>query len=287
MPAIDSYFRDLHATEGLPAIKLRAFSDFVLRILSVLDSSVTSFWGCADALTELATSRAALEYVETELLTSLRSPHYLPQLKLLECDRFTLFLRYVSPKPPATTLRSPIENRLVAMIKGAARLHSFEQLHPEPPDVFSPDRKLVSLGVSSFAAGDVYRSRAGVDCYDLSTDQDALLFELRSEPVYKFEWLYDRATLAPRRVVFVDLMDMRADLALVAAAHLRSPESIPFVRPFLKHPNHLIRWSAVKALIHLEPGEAAAYLEALEQDCHPQLREAAHRLRAEIESVRT
>jgi hypothetical protein len=288
MLAIDHFLRDLHATDSLPAFKVAAFHDFVLHAINVLDSSPDSFWECCCALKDLANSRAALDYVETELLTSLKTTPFLLQLKLLECDRFTLLLRYQPPKPQAaTTLRSSVENRIMAMIKGTARAHRFTQPLMEPFDVFDAGRKIMSLGESSFCPGDLLKCRAGADCFDLCTVRDCMFFDLRSDPVYTVEWLYDSATLAPRRMVFVDPLDMRIDVALLTVQHLRSQESIPFVRPFLEHPNHFIRLSAAKALLHLEPDKARTYLEALGRDPHPQLRAAARQLMPQPQTVST
>jgi HEAT repeats len=282
---IDYFFGKLHAKRGQQALKLQPFHDFVLRVINNLDTSPESFWRCRDALANLTMSRGALDYIEGELLSGLTLAHYLPQFVLLECDRFSLHLRFLSPSPASTTISASVEHRLIAMVHGSAQLYRFEQPKAEPLDVFDRERKLVSLGVSALNAGDVMECRAAVDCYELSVDDAAIIFEMRSEPVYNFQWLYDSATLAPKRIVFVDSQDMRAGLGLLTALNLRSSDSVPYVRSFLGHPNHFIRWSALKAMVHLEPEKAAAHLDAAVHDCHPQVRAAVVQLKLQVDSA--
>ena len=274
----DCFDQDLHATKPLPALRVPAFRDFAVKMINEMDSSPESLWNCCSTLSSLALSRAALEYIEAELLTSLQVPSYSLQLKLFECDRFTLFLKYLPSKPNrATTLRSSIENRLITLVGGLARVVRYEQPHPEPFNVFDSSRSLTCLGEVSLSAGEVIKCRAGVECHDVVVDSHSVFFELRSKPIHKLEWLYDASTLNPRRLIFVDALDMKINMYLLLAHHFRSPKSIPLIRPYLQHPNHFIRLSAAKALLQIEPENAATLLEELGKDSHPQLRAAAQR----------
>jgi hypothetical protein len=286
LPAIEYFFSELHAKTGQQALKLRPFQDFVTRVVGTLDSSPGSFWRCRDALADLTISRAALDYVESELMSGLTTPHYLPQLDLFECDRFSLALRFLFPSQQSNTVSAFIEHRMMAVVHGSAHLYRFEQPHVEPLDILDQERKIMSLGASTLSAGNVLASRAAVDCYQLSVDAPAIVFEMRSEPIYNFQWFYDSVSLVPKRIVYVDSRDMRAHLGLLTALNLKSPESVPQVRSFLGHSNHFIRWSALKAIIQLDPDKVATYLDDAAHDCHPQIRAAAVQLKAQVEKAK-
>jgi hypothetical protein len=168
---------------------------------------------------------------------------------------------------------------MMALVHGSAQLHRFEQPIPEPMDVFDPERKIMSLGISALSAGDVVECRAGVDCCKLAVDGPAVLFEMRSEPVYNFQWFYDSVTLAPTSILFVGPEDMRAELGLLTALNLGSPDVLPYIRSFLDHPNHFIRCSALKAIAGIDPENSSCHIDAALQDHHPQVRAAAAALR--------
>jgi hypothetical protein len=88
---IDYFFSELHAKKGQPALKLQVFQDFVVHVINTLDTPAESFWRCRNALASLAKSRAALDYMEVELLNGLTSPNYFPRFVLLSiCASFRL-----------------------------------------------------------------------------------------------------------------------------------------------------------------------------------------------------
>lgn len=281
---MDHIFNRFHQKKSQRALELKPFRGFALCAIEAIDASPESFWNCRNALRELALSRAALDYIEHELLSGLNSPNYMPQLELLECDSFSLNIRLLSPVLPTGTVNSSIEHRMAAIVHGSVLLDRFEQPKVEPVDVFDRGRKIVSLGSSRFGVGDVIGCRAGIDCHQMNGRSTAILLEMHSTPVYHFQWFYDSVTLIPKRVLYVDSGDMRAQLGLLTALNLRLRESVPYILSFLRHPNYFIRWSALKTLIKLEPEKATAYLEDATHDCHPQIRAAAVQLKSQNEN---
>lgn len=281
---VDSFLGELHG-RGEQALKLQPFLQFVLRVMDELDSSPDSFWRCRGALEDLAKSRGALEYIECQLLDGLDCPNYLPELVVLDSGGFSLHLRFVFPGPPPKVVSGSVEHRMMAMVHGTAQVHRFEQPRPEPVDVFDPARRIVSGGVVQLRVGDVLECRAAVDCSSLSVADSAVMFEMRSRPIYSFQWLYDSITLIPKRLLFVNPQDMRAQLALLTALNLGYAELAPNVRSFLEHPNHFIRWCALKTLLHLEPDKMSADLEVAARDRHSQVRTAALQLMQQVNSA--
>jgi hypothetical protein len=271
---VESFLTELHG-RGERALTLQPFRQFVLRVMDELDSSPDSFWKCRYALEDLAKSRGALEYIECQLLDGLDCPNYVPELVVLDCNCFSLHLRFVLPGSAPRVVSGSVEHRMMAMVHGTAQVHRFEQPRPEPVDVFDPARRIVCGGVVQLRVGDVLECRAAVDCSSLSVADSAVMFEMRSRPIYSFQWLYDSITLVPKRLLFVDPQDMRAQLALLTALNLGCAELTPNVRSFLDHPNHFIRWFALKCLAHLEPDKMSAHLEVAVRDRHCQVRAAA------------
>jgi HEAT repeats len=282
----DSPDNDLDTKHASWSLKIPVLRAFERQVLDSLDASKESFWRCRDALAELATSRAALDFVENGLLKGLASPSYIPQLKLLECDRFTLSLRHLSPKPRSTTVNASVQHRMSAIVAGAVEFQRFEQPSPEPLDIFDPNRKIRRCGTYTFRNGEIIECRAATECgYISAVTDNAILFEMRSESLYNFQWSYDSVTLAPKRIAFVDPLDMRAELGLLTALNLGSPESIPYVHSFLKHHNYLIRWLAVRVLIKLDPQRARVHLIAATSDRHPHIRAAARLISQQLDNA--
>jgi hypothetical protein len=282
---MEHFFSRFRLKTSQRALELKVFQDFALRTMELIDESPESFWKCHDALKELALSRAALDYIEHELLGGLNSPQYMPQLELLECDSFRLNMRLLSPASTTNTINSSAENRMMAIVHGSILLHRFEQLRVEPIDVLDQNRQLVSRGSSVLEVGDVIKCRAGIDCHQISDSGTTILFEMHSAPVYSFQWSYDSATLIPKRVLYTNSVDMRAQLGLLTVLNLQSRESVPDVLPFLNHPNYFIRWCALKTLIQLQPEKASAYLEDAMLDGHPQIKAAAVQLKSKGENT--
>lgn len=274
---VDSFLTELHG-RGELALKLQPFRQFVLRVMDELNSSPDAFWKCRDALKDLAKSRGALDYIESQLMDGLDSPNYLPELVVLDCNCFSLHLRFLFPGATPRVVSGSVEHRMMAVVHGTVQVHRFEQPKPEPVDVFDPARKIISGGLVQLNVSDVLECRAAVDCSSLSVTDPAVMFEMRSKAIYSFQWLYDSITLVPKRLLFVDPHDMRAQLALLTALNLGCAELAPSVRSFLDHPNHFIRWFAVKSLVHLEPDNMSAHLEVAVRDRHAQVRAAALQL---------
>jgi hypothetical protein len=177
---LDHIFSRFEQKTSQKALALRPFQGFALRAIEAIDAPKGNFWKCQDALRELALSRAALDYIEHELLSGLDSPHYMPQLDLLACDTFSLNIKLLSPTRSMTggtsTINSFIEHRMAAIVHVSVLLERFEQPKVEPVDVFDRERKIVPLGTSTLGVGDVITCRAGIDCHQINSSGTVILF---------------------------------------------------------------------------------------------------------------
>jgi hypothetical protein len=257
------------------AIDLPAFKEFASQLSDVLGDSHETFWKCRTALAFLSRSRAALGYVESELLNSLQSTCYFPRLTLVESDLFSLRLVIVSPRPAARVIHSMVEHQMLAVIQGSAQLQRFERADRGAHDVFNAQKRIFSSGVSTLVAGDVAELWADRECYELSTRTNAFLFQLRSRPLYRLQWVYDAATLAPKRIYSSHAEDMQAELAILTARNLGFSDCVPNVRRLLDHPNHVIRRAAFNTLVALDPENREVYLRVAANDPHPDVQQAA------------
>jgi hypothetical protein len=277
---LDHFFRDLHG-EHTRGLLICHFEDFVLKVSNIMDEFPESVWRCQAPLGALGASRSAIEYVERELLRGLDVDRHLPDLTLLKCDRFRLSLRILERGPTSPIIKSDVEHRLIHVVGGALRISRFVQPEPEPTDEFDASRQIVLREEATIATGSFAEFRAAVDVVDISTDSIAVFFELRSQPVCRFQWLYEKSTLLPTRILFVPSRDMEAALTILTLMKLGSSVSAPYLSGMLHHPNHLIRLYTLKALLRVNPDHRMLYLKTAESDPHPYVRRAAARLIAE------
>jgi len=222
---MEYFFRDLHG-RPTPAASMPRFCDFVDEMLAVLQDSPESFWKCRRGVVSLGQSEAVLAYIEHELLRGLEIPHYSPLLTLLECDRFSLAVRPRFRCQAAATVRTAVSHRILYVLHGSGQLHRFEQPEPHPLDTLDPACKILRKGTLVVTRGDVAEFRAATDCYDLTTSDFLACLEMRSAPLYDFEWHYDTGTLSPKCVLSTSAKHMRAELAVLTARHLGSTDFV-------------------------------------------------------------
>ena len=273
-PTTQEPLLDVHA-RFTRAIDLPAFKEFASQLSDVLGDSHENFWKCRNAFALLSRSRAALGYIESELLNALQSTCYVPKFTLVECDLFSLRLLVVLPRPAPRVIRSMVEHQMLAVIQGSVQLQRFERPNRGAQDVFNDQKRIFSKGVSTLVAGDVAALCADRECYELSTCTNAFLFQLRSRPLYRLQWVYDAATLAPKRIYSSHAEDMQAELAILTARNLGFPDCVPNVRRLLDHPNHVIRRAALDTLLALDPENRDVYLRVAANDPHPDVQQAA------------
>ena len=254
---------------ALSLAAFRTFVDVAVHLADIDDAPNASFWRCEEGFIGLAKSGAILEYAEQEILRGMQIPEYMPEFTLLECDTFRLHLRVVNPgRPKATVLAMP-HHRMIYVVEGSVKLDKFEQPRPDPQHIFDPLRKLVRRGSQTLKRGDHISIRALSDSCDFSVDEFAILLELHSACVGRFEWHYDLVTLSPKWILSSDGGEMRAELALMTAANLGSSDSVVHVASLLDHENPFVRASALKALLRLDKDGARACLCKAGEAKHP------------------
>lgn len=246
------------------------FRQFIGDVVKVLDDREESFWRCREALLALTSSGGVLEYVEKEISRGLQLPRYMPSFTLLECDRFSLVLRFIGLQKRAATVQGFPYHRMTCVVCGSITAHRFEQPQPLPADVFDPARRIVDRGTCRLNSGEFFELRASSECCDLSVEDAAILLELRSASLCGFEWHYDASTLIPKCIRSTSAGDMRAEVALLTAMSLGSSDSVAYIAPFIDHPNPFVRAYAIQAVLKPDSKSANEVLRKAEYDTHPE-----------------
>lgn len=114
---------------------------------------------------------------------------------------------------------------------------------------------------------------------------DKLKFDRCRPPIFlllttsfieEFEWIFNETNLTPVAYACVrpDLANL--DMVFEVLSACRSSDSLPFVRPYLKHRLHFLRWEAIKAICAIDEAEGVKVLELAKSiDPHSEVRQAA------------
>jgi HEAT repeat protein len=95
--------------------------------------------------------------------------------------------------------------------------------------------------------------------------------------VDRLRWTYSRETLRPLKPTPASLSANHLEYAIGTLLHLDHPDAVAALSGLASHPAHHVRWSAIRAVVELDPERGAALLTAALADPHPHVRNAARR----------
>jgi HEAT repeat protein len=93
----------------------------------------------------------------------------------------------------------------------------------------------------------------------------------------RLRWIYDSDTLLPARAEAGDLDAARLEYTFALLAALGHTEAAPTMAALYEHPDHFVRWSAIRRVIELDPAIGEALVHRALNDVHPHVRRAAQR----------
>jgi hypothetical protein len=192
--------------------------------------------------------------------------------------RVTLSLLVVlgSDQGPTPSLCGAARNALVGVMgPGPLELRRYFQLRPFPLDRIDRTRRLEDRGAQRLAPGQTAAVLAGHDVVELRASATTLLVVLEAEPAAGLLWRYDPRTLLPVATATGSQASARLEFAATALAHLGCAASVPPLRELCRHPDYVVRWSAVRALMRLDRAAGMEVLAAACADEHPVVAQAA------------
>ncbi|MEU9147257.1 HEAT repeat domain-containing protein [Streptomyces sp. NPDC048349] len=99
---------------------------------------------------------------------------------------------------------------------------------------------------------------------------------LTTPPVLPYRFAYDRATLRPVQVISADLTATRLTYAIRLLSAAGRATSVPRLEELAGHPQHQVRWEAIRALFRIDRQAGTIRLrEAAARDPHPEIRATA------------
>lgn len=290
MPPVDAAAQVSARILAIPALER-----FINKVEYRLEKGQEAFWDCVDDFQELLCSTVLCDLVNYELLKINTDPQYVPelasetQMTIVRRARYGLDLKIMpSGTPGAPRLYSPTEHFLAGVSAGtSATVELYEQPQPLPNEIFDPKRRLINKGTRHLSSGEVLGLRAGYDIFRFHGTNTApiVLLTFSTDFVLRLRWEYDPDTLCPTRIIAADPMSSRLEFACKMLAQFGSQTSVaPLKHLAQQHPDHFVRWTALKNLLDLNFEEGLVLLQQAVNDPHPHVRNAAHR---SLESLRT
>jgi hypothetical protein len=261
-----------------------ALDRFCLEVDRYTDGSAADFWKCDAALVELAMGSFLSDFACNELAHCRSNVGHTPLaasgafIPIARGDFYALSIVIVSARDSRSDrIRSGACHSLSLVAAGAdLPVMHYRQPEPEPNDVLRRDARLLPLGEILYRRGDVFRTRAVEDINELRPlpSKRSVVLTLSSKLIAGYAWNYDSGSLLPVGITS-DLSWCRTNYALRVIGEIGDVDCLSAVTALTEHPNHFVRWSAIKCAVRLDFDRGLALLEKGANDAHPHVRSAA------------
>jgi hypothetical protein len=278
---VDSTQRTQDWRSEIPA--LQEFSDAALALFRPADPA--TLFGCRAALERLVGTDWLERLVSTELahLAGLRDRSggglNGRRMTLFGAGGMALSLVVLPPAPatPPGQLFGAVRNHLFAVRgPGELAIARFFQPWPHPIDVLDRARRLEDRGVQTVQPGQSAAVLLGHDVVTVrACGAPVVALMLEAEAAASLCWRYDGSTLLPVATVRAAGEVTRLEFAAGAVARLGDERCTPALQSLFRHPDHVVRWAAARALMQVDRPAGEALLAAALEDPHPHLRQAA------------
>ncbi|MEV4744546.1 HEAT repeat domain-containing protein [Streptomyces sp. NPDC049555] len=189
---------------------------------------------------------------------------------------WSLTLRVAAPYRPDRLVSAAAHCLIAPLGPDPALVEVFARPAHERPDALD-GQALTPLGMRTVAKGQVLALDAG-QRLAVFTRPDAACphLLLTSPPVVAYRLAYDRTTLRPVQVISADLDATRLTYAIRLLGAAGKSTSGPRLEELSRHPQHQVRWEAIRALFRVDrPAGTARLREAAAHDRHPEIRATA------------
>ncbi len=285
MPKIKTLFDAEERLAQVPMLNL--FTEKCEMMLQSGDPNLT-FWDCRQYFSSLINSNFLEQLLNYELKKTLDDNLYLPvggisewDLAILMTSNFTLSLKLLDPSLTISNrLYSNSQHSMMAIVgnndHSSAIIENFYQPAPFPDDILDVTKKLISLGEKKIVKNEINANRAGYDVYRmLSVSEPIAVLFFSTKSLLSLRWEYDLENHLPCRAVSANSNSSRLDYTAKMLGEVCSSTSMTPLKKLMEHPDHFVRWSAVKSAFKIDFDEGVKLLESCRFDSHPHIREAA------------
>lgn len=268
---------------ALPA--LREFVEAAMPHAEAADPE--TFWNCEAAFARLLDGTFFRDLVRYELGRIAGEPAYVPtagvssySFTIIPGGAFSLAAEIFEPGLTfSRKLYSLTDHCLAAIVPfpgcGGVTYEWFEQRDPWPNEVLDRTRRLGEAHRRTFVAGEIIRFRAGIDVARMvPPEQSVAMLFLVSKPVVPLRWEYGENGYPLRAMAGVQTCS-RLDYSARLLGEFGFPSSIAPLRKLAGHPQHYVRWAAVRAVMRIDFDEGLELLRRAREDAHPHVRRAA------------
>ena len=283
--------------ERARCLAVPALAAFIDSVDPSVDTDPDAFWNCADAFTTLMQSTFLADVVAWELDCLLRDPDYVPcprgerDLEVVRLGRLSLSVRVQVPdgEAPRSLLYGFCEHHISANVgPGSLQIDRWRQGWEGPPEIFDRTRRLALLPSVLLRPGEQASFQAHRDVARIrAIDSPAAVVGLTRVHATRLRWVYDAVTLLPVRAEAGDLGAARLEYAMMLLAALGHTEAAPTIASLYDHPDHFVRWSAVRRVIELDPPLGESLVRRALNDIHPHVQRAAQRSIERYEATRS
>jgi hypothetical protein len=241
---------------------------------------------CAAELVALAGSDGVPAFLNGELadvaagrFPSLTASSDGGKFLLTQIDDLALGLHVVRQcEPPRRVYGSPTTRLVTPAGPRSVDFSLWTQDRPQPVDRLERDRVLRGPRSGSLSPGQTLMLLAAQDIAHLSSDAPTPLLVLQSDFIHPLIWEYDAETGRPERLIAATPNSSRLEYTALLLADMGYEPAVPQLVRLAQHPDHAVRWSAIRAASHLDRAAGRDLLTRATSDVHPQIRRAAQRI---------
>lgn len=280
-----------------PAARLRCrevpgLEGFAALMAETAARDADAFWACAEPLAQLLASGFCSRLMAWELACLRADPDYVSsssgelEFEVLRVGLVSFSIRLY----PATSINASVkasgllpgfcEHGMIANVgSNPLEVQRWRQGSEGSPDILDRARRLEERPTVLLHAGqppvlfeahrDVARCRA--------VGGATVVAGLTRAQVTRVRWIYDAETLSPARAEAADPSAARLPYAIALLSALGHGEAAPVIAGLTSHPDHFVRWAAVRRVMELDSTLGLELLRRAAADPHPHVQRAALR----------
>lgn len=269
---------------------LAQFASNAERILAL--KGPAGLWECLPAFEQMVRSDFAGDLIRCELARAIESPFYMPAgtfdaMQIARSRHFTLLIKVFKPlasASPSQIYSMPEHILFGSLGPGLLNLDVYHETPGYHADLLDRSRPIAGPVREQLHPGEIACFHAGHDAVvPGEMESPALALIMVSQRVKRLQWVYSAETRLAERILSADPMASRLEFAVHTLAELDAEDSVANLRGLCEHPEHFVRWSAIRGLIRIDFQEGLAMVRKALKDPHPHVRNAAARALQKME----
>lgn len=265
---------------------------FVAEVNQTVSEYPSDFFRCEAAFRKLLESEAVCEAVNQELSLALeqpdfRSPRLLDNGLVVHAEPGWSLIYSLYEHEPAHLYTLPFNGMIAPASAVPLAYASYDLPEDYNNAVFDRAIRLGNKRSGLAHAGDVILLDAGKTVIDIKVEVPVPAIRLYTSTFEALQWAFDRATLLAVQAIAGTERTSEMSMMVQIQGQLKNASAIPLLQRVAQtHPQHHVRWDAVKAIGNIDLVSGLEAVTAALRDPHPHLVAAAERtLRKHAETL--